>query len=197
MSALIGGLMLKKCLIIGIIITMLLSFIGCSSPSSEAEKAFEEAINALKNNNQEAFERYFEDEIYEAPVSENETTLALLFYENLEYKVISSEKADNIEYLEVNITNLDLASIVPKFFAKAMIRAFSDEGQNMSAQEMDDRLNQIMIELIEELEKTNTHTVTVTMVKGDDDNWRVRADDALMDAVLGGMMTAMDDFNHF
>ena len=183
-------------------IVLLLSLTGCGE-IKKAETAVNGMFTAFKNTDIEAAAKYVDvDEINASEDSSDsistETVMKTIF-NKLDYKIISSEKVDDTTVkVKTEITVTDMKPVLGEFFTNAMQYAFSTAFSN--PQPTEEETNKKMEEMfIESASKEDLATVTnevdITVVKTENNEWKVKPDDTFADALLGGLITAGEELS--
>lgn len=178
-------------------LVLLFSLTGCGE-IKKAETAVNGMFTAFKNTDIEAAAKYVDvDEINASEDSSDsistETVMKTIF-NKLDYKIISSEKVDDTTVkVKTEITVTDMKPVLGEFFTNAMQYAFSTAFSN--PQPTEEETNKKMEEMfIESASKEDLATVTnevdITVVKTENNEWKVKSDDTFADALLGGLITA-------
>lgn len=183
-------------------LVLLFSLTGCGE-IKKAETAVNGMFTAFKNTDIEAAAKYVDvDEINASEDSSDsistETVMKTIF-NKLDYKIISSEKVDDTTVkVKTEITVTDMKPVLGEFFTNAMQYAFSTAFSN--PQPTEEETNKKMEEMfIESASKEDLATVTnevdITVVKTENNEWKVKSDDTFADALLGGLITAGEELS--
>ena len=157
-------------------------------------KSVEGMLNSLKNADFESVNKYVN---YEEIVNESETlqnsemdaeTQSLLF-DKLSWKILNISKEENTANVEVEITNKDFNQIITNYKQEALKIAFS--GESFTQEEQNNKLKE---QLKNEEIGTKTVTTTIQLVKQDKE-WKVQADESLVNALLPGLQEAINSLN--
>lgn len=183
-------------------IVLLLSLTGCGE-IKKAETAVNGMFTAFKNTDIEAAAKYVDvDEINASEDSSDSISTELVMktiFNKLDYKIISSEKVDDTTVkVKTEITVTDMKPVLGEFFTNAMQYAFSTAFSN--PQPTEEETNKKMEEMfIESASKEDLATVTnevdITVVKTENNEWKVKSDDTFADALLGGLITAGEELS--
>ena len=158
------------------------------------EKSVEGMLNSLKNADFESVNKYVN---YEEIVNESETlqnsemdaeTQSSLF-DKLSWKILNISKEENTANVEVEITNKDFNQIITNYKQEALKIAFS--GESFTQEEQNNKLKE---QLKNEEIGTKTVTTTIQLVKQDKE-WKVQADESLVNALLPGLQEAINSLN--
>jgi hypothetical protein len=169
--------------------------------TEEAEEAVKKMFKALKSYDIEEAQMYVDvDEIAsEADTNENSTLFIKTAFESLDYKIVSSEKIDDDNVtVNTSITAIDMKPVMSEFFTKAMQYAFSiafAETQP-SEEEQNKKMEEILVECITKPDLANVTNEVSVKVSKINDEWKIEADDAFTNAVLGGLVDATNELNN-
>lgn len=183
-------------------LVLLFSLTGCGE-IKKAETAVNGMFTAFKNTDIEAAAKYVDvDEINASEDSSDSISTEFVMktiFNKLDYKIISSEKVDDTTVkVKTEITVTDMKPVLGEFFTNAMQYAFSTAFSN--PQPTEEETNKKMEEMfIESASKEDLATVTnevdITVVKTENNEWKVKSDDTFADALLGGLITAGEELN--
>ena len=182
----VGGIVLL--LVVLAIVTALLLL------PATPEKSVEGMLNSLKNADFESVNKYvnYEEIVNESEMLQNsemdEETQSLLF-NKLTWKTLNISKEENTASVEVEITNKDFNQIITNYTQEALRIAFS--GESFTQEEQNNKLKE---QLKNEEIGTKTVTTTIQLTKQDKD-WKVQADESLVNALLPGLQEAMNSLN--
>ena len=182
----VGGIVLL--LVVLAIVTALLLL------PATPEKSVEGMLNSLKNADFESVNKYvnYEEIVNESEMLQNsemdEETQSLLF-DKLTWKILNISKEENTASVEVEITNKDFNQIITNYTQEALRIAFS--GESFTQEEQNNKLKE---QLKNEEIGTKTVTTTIQLVKQDGE-WRVQADESLVNALLPGLQEAINSLN--
>ena len=182
----VGGIVLL--LVVLAIVTALLLL------PATPEKSVEGMLNSLKNADFESVNKYvnYEEIVNESEMLQNsemdEETQSLLF-DKLTWKISNISKEENTASVEVEITNKDFNQIITNYTQEALRIAFS--GESFTQEEQNNKLKE---QLKNEGIGTKTVTTTIQLVKQDGE-WKVQADESLVNALLPGLQEAINSLN--
>lgn len=181
---------------------LLFSLTGCGE-IKKAETAVNGMFTAFKNTDIESAAKYVDvDEINASEDSSDSISTEFVMktiFNKLDYKIISSEKVDDTTVkVKTEITVTDMKPVLGEFFTNAMQYAFSTAFSN--PQPTEEETNKKMEEMfIESASKEDLATVTnevdITVVKTENNEWKVKSDDTFADALLGGLITAGEELS--
>ena len=183
-------------------LVLLFSLTGCGE-IKKAETAVNGMFTAFKNTDIESAAKYVDvDEINASEDSSDSISTEFVMktiFNKLDYKIISSEKVDDTTVkVKTDITVTDMKPVLGEFFTNAMQYAFSTAFSN--PQPTEEETNKKMEEMfIESASKEDLATVTnevdITVVKTENNEWKVKSDDTFADALLGGLITAGEELS--
>jgi len=173
---------------------------GCNE-IKKSEKTVSGMMDSFKSLDFEAAKNYVD--INELSLSENNNDLtsnAELFMKNLfnklNYKIVSSEKIDKSTVLvKTEITAVDMKPVIADYFSSAMQFALSNafSVQQFEGDALNKKLEELLVASLSKPDlKTISKTVDIKVVK-EDNKWKVAVDDAFIDALFGGLQTAVGD----
>lgn len=175
------------------------TFTGCIfSPEKAAEREVDRVLSEINSENLEKIKEildFSEDENTGFATELITDSLLTLLFKNFEYEIISSQAIDD-EYVEVtvNITNTDMGPVVTDFVKELTEYALKNLGEISSMTE--EESSKIAMEILEEcLSKEDLSTTTkevVIHVNKVDGEWNIDMKDTLVDAILGGFMSAFE-----
>ena len=190
-------------------LSLLLSLAACGSERASAQEVTEQGLAALRDLDVLALPQYWNtdglnlDDLgdltqagEEVDLSAEDTAaLAQAMTRHLSWQVISAQEdpGAGTASVTVSLTNLDMAPVVGQFlqeaFSDALSSALQADGQQPTEEEMTQQYLQTLTDLlIQEGLDTRTTTVEVplTLVDG---QWKITPDEAVVDALLGGLLT--------
>ena len=182
----VGGIVLL--VVVLVIVTALLLL------PATPEKTVEGMLNSLKNADFESVNKYvnYEEIVNESEMLQNsemdEETQSLLF-DKLAWKILNISKEENTASVEVEITNKDFDQIISNYTQEALRIAFS--GESFTQEEQNNKLKE---QLKNEEIGTKTVTTTIQLVKQDKE-WKIQADESLVNALLPGLQEAINSLN--
>ena len=158
------------------------------------EKTVEGMLNSLKNADFESVNKYVNyDEIVNASEmlqnTEMDEEAQSLLFNKLAWKISNISKEENTASVEVEITNKDFNQIISNYTQEALRIAFS--GESFTQEEQNNKLKE---QLKNEEIGTKTVTTTIQLVKQDGE-WKVQADESLVNALLPGLQEAINSLN--
>jgi len=188
-----------------LVFTMVLSLTGCGE-IKKAETSVNGLLTAFKNADIESAQKYINlDDLKEADGEDDSITsdtefLVQNMFKQLDYKIISSEKKDDSTVVvTTEITNTDMKPVMGEFFASALQYAFSNAfaDPQPTEEETSKKMEELLItSLTKEDLATVTNTADITVVKAEDKSWKIKSDDAFLDALLGGLYKATKELEN-
>jgi hypothetical protein len=166
-------------------------------------------FNAFKKLDFEKAQNYIDidiDNMKLGEVEESDFANYQLFmkalFNRLDYTIISSEEVDpETVNVVVAITAIDMKPVLVEYISAALQYAFSNAfaDPEPTEEETNKKMEELFIaSATKEGLATVTNEVTVKVIK-EGDNWKVVSEDALIDAMFGGLVSAFealeDSFN--
>lgn len=185
---------MKKILSLLMAVTLTLSLAACSSAPSP-EDAVTNGLEALKALDGPNIEKYFKDtdiigELDAMAGEDMETTK--LFLSQLSYKVISSKVEKETATVSIEATNLDMSKIFAAYMEEAMGSmlqySLTPEAERPSEEEMQKEFTAILTRLLADPASEKITTAVDVKLSLVDGQWKMEADPALGNAVLGGLL---------
>jgi len=179
--------MMKRLMTVGLILLMVFSLSGCGGKES-AENVVSVTLDALKALDFEKASEYMDDSgVIEDTDDEQEAMIKPIF-ENLSYKIISSEEKDDKATVTVEITNVDIGKIFAEYMQEALGLVFS----GLEESELEVKMVEIWNDLIRAEDAVMaTNKVDVNLEKIDD-KWKIKSDEEFMNAILGGFVNVVE-----
>lgn len=190
--------------ITAIILTLILilSLTGCGE-IKKAETAVNGMFTAFKNLDFEEAQKYVNvDEITKAGEEANENSMLIMenVFDNLSYEIISSEKVDSETVIvKTKVTATDMKPVLGEFLTKALEYAFSNAFANPqpTEEETDKKMEEILVECVSKPDlATVTNEVDIKVIKTESKDWKIEADDAVVNALLGGLADAAKEMEN-
>lgn len=199
---------MKKTLKITVSFLLIMAMIISLSSCGEIEKA-ENTVNgmfsALKEADAEKVSEYMSlddfktDNEDESSITSNAEMLIKNMFSKLDYKIVSSQKTDETTVVvTAEITNTDMKPVITEFFANALQYAFANAfaDPQPSEEETSKKMEEMFIESINKPERaTITNIADITVVKVDK-TWRIKTDDAFLNALMGGLYEAIEEIEN-
>ncbi len=192
---------MKKITALVLTFALIFSLTGCGE-IQKAESAVKGMFAAFKNLDFEEAEKYIDlkDITDENVVDENAEIVMKAIFENLNYEIISSEKVDDSTVLvKTKITATDMKPVMTDFFQQVMQYAFSNALTNPEASEeaLNKKIEEILVECATKPDlATVTNEVDIKVIKNDNDEWKIEADDTFVDATLGGLINVAKEIEN-
>lgn len=178
------------------LLVFMLSFNMACSKGETAEQATTNALSAIKTLDKESLSKYMDYndlvELDEDGKGEEAEEQAKKIFENLDYKIVSSDEKENEAVVKAEITNVDMEKVMGEVIKNAFAEAFSQAFTSSEEQQGDEGSEQIINEYFNEaIEKNkdtkviNTVDIKLTKVDG---QWKINMDDDLQNALMGNML---------
>lgn len=190
----------KLTAIFALIIMSLMILPACSPKGETPEQATTNALNAIRDMKTSTIQKYlvYEDfmgsEVEE--LGEDEEYVKLIF-RHLSHNILSSSIDGETSTVKVEVTNINMAVILTEYFQQAFAFTFSNAFSEdpLSEEEVNELTEQMLVDLLkkDDVELT-TSTITIALTKTDS-SWKLEVDDVFRDAILGGMLSAMEDID--
>ena len=187
----------KKSLAFLLSAVLAVCLVACGGGTDEAEAAVRGMFGAFQSLDFEEAEKYVNMETIADMESNEEGILQPrrmmeALFDRLSYNILSSEKKDadtvlvKTEVTAVNMTDL-VSDWLPELYASmiAQLQQGQQPGEEQNQQLMETFLNLAR----QDGRTTLTTTVDIPVVRRDG-SWRVEADEAFVDAVMGGLKDA-------
>ncbi len=179
---------------------LMFSLTGCGEVQ-KAESAVNGMFEALKSSNFEEAQKYVNVEDItsagESDMTKDSEVITNTVLKNLSYEIISSEKTDNNTVIvKTKITTTDMKSVMGEFFAKAFEYSMASvfTYPEITEEEQNAKMNEILEECVSKSDiGTVTNEVDIKVVKNDKNEWKVESDEAFVNALLGGLVEAIED----
>lgn len=196
--------MKRKILALLLGLSLLFTLAACGTARPSAQSVTESAIQAIQAADITSLQQNWGGDLPNGDalgLDEQDATLLEALTKNLTYKVVSAEEkeADGTAVVSVEFTNTDMAPVMEDFIQSvlgdALQYAFLPEEQQPSDEELTEQYLQTFTDLLEEEDlatKTTTVEIPLTLV---DDQWQITPDEAIVDAMFGGMLTVADSMD--
>ena len=185
-----------------LIAALVLSLTGCGE-IKKAETAVNNMFTAFKALDFEEARKYVDvddmeiDELDEGDDSSDSYEMYMkALFDRLDYKIISSEKVDsNTVNVTTEITAVDMKPVLGDFFVAAMEYAFSStlDDPQPTEEEINKKMEEMFIESATKPDLATISNEVVIKVVKEDEGWKIVSDDALVDALLGGVTAATEE----
>lgn len=193
--------MKKIKLVIAAILTfaLLLSLTGCAEVK-KAEKAVNGVFTALKSLDFDAAQKYMDiDEIVGENNDMNVIPIMEAIFDDLNYEILSAEKVDSSNVIvKTKITAIDMKPVMTDFTSKSIeyviANAFADPAPTQ--EETNKKIEEILIECASGTDlATVTNEVDIKVIKTEDKEWKIEADDTFVNALLGGLIKTVEEMD--
>ncbi len=179
-------------------IFMLFSLTGCVSNAKKAEKEVSKLMGSVRSFDLNTINSYFNEKVDEDIDLDDPTAQLILktIFSNINYNIISSEEVDeDTVNVKTEITAIDMKPILATFLKDALAYAFTNAFSSTTSEEdTEKKMAELFTEAIENSEKVEkTVTVDIEVNKDAEGNWKVEAGEAFVDALLGGLVSALED----
>ena len=172
-----------------------------ANPEKQAEKAVSICFTALKAGELETAANYLNDTDIIGIGDDTEDSamneaMTKTVFGKLNYKILSSTLVDdNTVTVKVEISNVDMKPVFTEFFTQALQYALTNAFADPKPTE--EESNQKMEEIFNScISKEDLATVTKEVdvkVVNDGDSWIIEGDDKLANALLGGLLDAVEE----
>ena len=194
---------MKRVFNLVLVIVLLLSFFGCGAKNNP-ESSVSGLLDAVKSVNIIKAQGYIYnvEDLSDANLDDIKKYSGILkclktAFNSMTYKIISSEKTDDSHATvktEITMMNLGKASAyaLTEYVVWGFAEGFSgnDVNEEKSIQKVEEYLTKQINEYKEEM---ITKTVTINVIKSDNNKWLVNIDETVADAILGGIVSSLSD----
>lgn len=184
-------------------ITMAFSFSACGQTDvQKAESQVSGVFTALKNSDLEEAANYLDINELESGSSDSLDPKLIMdvAFRNLDFKIISSEQIDsNTVSVKTEITATDMKPIFSEFLVNVMQYAVSSATAEIepTEAELQAKVEEIFSECASKEDlATVTNEVDIIVAKNENNEWEIQADDALTDAMFGGLLSVANEMNN-
>ena len=183
---------------------LLVALAACGTSRPSAQSVTEDAIQAVQAADLASLQQYWGGEMLDEEtlgLKGEDAELLTALTKNLTYKVVSAEEDESAgtAVVSVEFTNTDMAPVmgdlVQSLIGDAFQYAFLPEDQQPTDEELSEQYMQKFTELLnaEDLTtKTTSVEIPLTLVE---DQWQVTPDEAIVDAMFGGLLTVADSMD--
>ena len=165
---------------------------------SSALKDIGERFVNIKEGNINELEQYtsIDDSTSTSDKEETEKLMKIML-KNLNYEVVSAKPKFNECEVELKVTNKNVESAFEKMFSKILTLSFSEDLEDMSESQLNDKLNEEFEKIYDSDDvKTETNNITVTL-KREDGVWNLSGDkDEITNALLPGYSDISSELNN-
>ena len=189
---------MKKFSALLLICCFVLSLAGCGEVQ-RAEATVDKMFAAIKSLDFQEAQKYVNiEDVADLDDKSDEDEYVKLIMEKifgrLEYEIVSSEKIDNdTVVVKTKITSTDMRLVMADYLTKALEYAFSAAfaDPQPTEEEAAEEMEKILIECLSKPDSsTVTNEVNIRVTKTKSNDWRIEADDAFVNALLGGLVDA-------
>lgn len=199
----LGGICMKKRLALLLILSLVLLLTACGRETPET--AINNAMQAIVNGDMETVQTYFAGDVPSAlddETSDESSDLPDGYYDmlmqNLTYSITEVvDNGDDTATATIEMTNTDfgvaMGSVMSRALSELIGYAFLPEDQQLSDEQLEELYMQWLLEEYsseDAISITNTATVNMTYQDG---GWKIEASDEFFDALLGGMLSAVEN----
>ena len=178
--------MKKICMVLSVLLVTLL--VACGSSAAKPEDVVSGYLDATKAMDTAKINQYLvsdgsseEDSSSQSPESEE---IGKLITANMQYKIVSSNVAEDTATVTTEITNIDMSTVMQEVIQQAFADAMSGE---LSSGEGESHTLEVMKASVEK-HKDDTVTTSVNVqLKKVDGAWKIEPDAAFMSAVTGSL----------
>ena len=187
--------MKKFAMICAAVMAALLLLSGCSGGTPA--QAVEKTLEAIKTSDVKTFNQYVSGDSSLFADSESwgtgEWDLMHVMYQNLSYKVQETKVEGGTATVSCEITNTDFSKIIMNAMGEIVSATLAGEMDDADEAAVAQKMLDSMKQAADSGEvETVTETVDITLVK-DGSNWKVKIDDALLNALGGGNLDDVTD----
>lgn len=179
---------------------LMFSLTGCGE-IEKAESAVKGMFEAFKSSNIEEAQKYVNiEDITSAgktDMTKDSAVITDTVFKNLSYEIVSSEQTDdNTVIVKTKITTTDMKPVMGEYFSKTLEYTLSNvfTYSELTEEEKSAKMNEILEECVS---KDNLDTVTnevdIKVVKNDNNEWKIESDETFVNALLGGLIEAIED----
>lgn len=198
---------MKKTLCLGLAIAMALGLAGCAQRES-AQSVVQKAIDSVKIMDVETMQSYWGNDQFkdidnsgaDAESDDESLSMMTLFVKNLDYQIIESNEEKETATVKVQITNLDMSSIMSEFmseaFKEALSYAFLPEEQRPTDEDMNKMSNDILTNLLEREDNPKVTNIVDITLSLRDNQWVINPSSDAVDAMLGGISSFSETMNN-
>ena len=188
----------KTCIFIASVLLLSFIFTACGNSNETPEQAVTNALNAVKNLDENTAQKYFAyDELFISGSSDDklidDDEDARLLLSKLNFKVISSSKDGDTATVKTEITNIDMATVLDEYLQQVVAIALSyafSESDAKSEEEMMAEAKQVFTDLLKRDDnEMKTSTIDIKLSRNEN-SWKIDANDEFKDAMLGGLVSA-------
>jgi hypothetical protein len=192
---------MKKIILLLISTLLVFTLVACSSKETPKE-VVEKGITAIKDLDIVQIQKYFdtddisdENDIFGDDFEVEDMEIFKLMTKNISYEVVNVNIDGEVAIVKAKITNIDMAVVMREYITQALALAFGQIGQSeIDEEEMQKQMEDLLVELLSK-EDNEMITTQVDITLNDVDGvWKIDLDDALTNALFGGLTSVVDDF---
>lgn len=163
-------------LLILILLTGTILFACTGSKTAEGEKTVESALIAIKNADINEMRKYIDEESLDTfGINNDSDDISRLYLREIEYKILSSREDETNVLVTVEITALDMNSVITDFYKEVFA----------NAADSDEEYSRIFKQVIENGNYDKVTNKVDVMVYNTSGGWRIKLDEDFMKALMG------------
>lgn len=190
---------LRSTIAILLVLATVFAFTGCSS-TSKAEAAVNGMFRTLKRLDFDAAEDYVDVNAFNLSelgndIAGNTRLFMRYMFGKLDHKILSSKEIDNktVE-VTVEVKAVALGPVLVEYLGAMLKYNLSNIfGDEPSEEEKAEKAEEVMKEIIKSEDLKMTTTEVVIKVTEENGKWRVASEKSLIDAMFGGIASAIED----
>lgn len=176
---------------IGLIFLMVLLVTLSACGIEKPENSVSSALNAIKAYDMKTAKEYFvgvhTNDLEDATADDSEELTKKLF-QNLSFSIEKASVKGDKAVVTTKITNIDMVKFMSSYMQRLFKIAFSGDSEDG----MDAQAEKLLATMMDEKNDTVSTTVDINLVQADG-KWKIDPSDKLLDAILGGLLSATDD----
>ena len=192
---------MKKMFVLIVAIGIIFALGACNSTNGP-ENAVKSGLDAVKSLDEGTVQQMFGEDLMSTS-SNGKDALSdesqKIIFSGLTYKISKTEENGSEATVTTEITNKNFKSAMTDYLKEGMTlsfeNAFKDESEQLSEEELQEKTNKILLEKLKAVNETITNTVNIKLKKDDNDKWVIQTDEKLIDALVGGMVSAANDLS--
>ncbi len=187
---------LKSSLSLLLVAVMMLSLASCGA-TKKAETTVKNMLDSFKAGNLEEMEKYVVGEVStDSAETEKFTEYMASVFDKLEYEIVLSEQVDDSTVnVTAKITMIDMKPVLTDFFMEALKFAFANAlaDPQPTQEEINKKTEEMFVTAVTKPDLATVTNEVVIRVVNSEGEWKVEADDALTDAMFGGLVKAAEE----
>lgn len=193
--------MYKRIFALILVLALAMSLAGCGE-IKKAEASVNGMFMSFKNLDFDEAQKYvnIEDIVNGDEANANTQLIMKTVFGNLDYEIVASNKVDNNNVVvKTKITATDMKPVMSEFLTKALQYAFSNAFANPqpTEEETNKKMEEILVECAAKPDlATVTNEVDIKVIKTESKEWKIEADDAFINALLGGLADATKEMEN-